>query len=92
MLLATIVGTLTASRKNDALGGYKFLLLRPRGTSSAPRPDRDELIVAVDLLGAGIGEEVIVATGRAARLAVGKEDLPVDAAVVGIVDGSEGIG
>lgn len=92
MLLATIVGSLTATRKADALSGFKFLLLRPRGSSNAPRPERDELLVAVDLLGAGIGEEVIVATGRAARLAVGKEDLPVDAAVVGIVDGSEGIG
>jgi ethanolamine utilization protein EutN len=92
MLLATIVGSVTATRKADSLSGYKFLLVRPRGVSAAPRNERDELIVAVDLLGAGVGEEVIVATGRAARIAIGKEDLPVDAAVIGIVDGAEGIG
>jgi ethanolamine utilization protein EutN len=91
MLLATIVGSVTATRKADTLSGYKFLLVKPRGTSSSPRNETDEMLVAVDLLGAGVGEEVIVATGRAARIAIGKEDVPVDAAIVGIVDGSFGL-
>jgi ethanolamine utilization protein EutN len=86
MLLGTIIGSLTATRKADSLGGYKFLLVQPRVQPGAPPA---QTLVAVDLLGAGVGEDVILATGRAARIAIGKDDLPVDAAVIGIVDGAE---
>ena len=89
MIFGKIVGTVTAARKTEALTGYKFLLIQPHlKPASGHEHSLGELVVAVDLLGAGIGEEVIVATGRAARIATGKEDLPVDAAVIGIVDGN----
>jgi ethanolamine utilization protein EutN len=77
MLLGQVVGNVTATRKQAALTGQKFLVIRTEGGHT---------IVAVDLMGAGPDEQVIIATGRAARIAMGKDDLPVDAAVVGIVD------
>lgn len=90
MLLATVLGSVTATRKADALSGFKFLLIQPRATPGSHENARaNEMLVAVDLLGAGVGEDVIVATGRAARIAIGKDDLPVDAAVIGIVDGTD---
>lgn len=88
MLLGRVVGSVTATRKDSALSGYTLLLIQPRVRPDASKSDGD-LLVAVDTLGAGRGEDVIVATGRAARLALGKDDLPVDAAVVGIVDRTE---
>lgn len=89
MILATVLGSVTATRKTDALSGFKFLLLQPRARPAENDRAAEEMLVAVDLLGAGVGEDVIVATGRAARIAIGKDDLPVDAAVIGIVDGTD---
>ena len=81
---------MTATRKTENLGGYKFILIQPHASVNRKGDaGSGELLVAVDLLGAGIGEEVIVATGRAARIAMHKDDLPVDAAVIGIVDGAQ---
>lgn len=90
MLYGRVTGQLTAARKAEALSGYKLLLVSPH-TKSGGGSGMGELgnpIVAVDLLGAGVGEEVIVAFGRAARMAIGKETLPIEAAVIGIVDPS----
>jgi len=86
MFLGTVVGSVTATRKTDALTGSTFLLIQPLKNPSDP--DKSNVVVAVDLLGAGPGEGVIVATGRAARIAIGREDAPIDAAVIGIVDGA----
>ena len=84
MILGKVVGNVTATRKQENLKGYKFLVVQPRSAKG----DDESLLIAIDLMGAGPGEEVIISTGRAARLAAGREDLPVDAAVVGIVDAS----
>ena len=84
MLLGKVVGMITSTRKEISLSGFKFLLIQP--CTKLNNAELGEMLVAVDLMGAGVGEEVIVATGRAARLAMGKEDLPIDAAVIGIVD------
>ena len=86
MLLGKVVGNVTATRKQETLTGFKFLLIQPRTLQGGSDATLGALFVAVDLMGAGPGEEVIVATGHAARIAVGREDLPVDAAVIGIVD------
>ncbi len=86
MILGKIVGTVTSTRKQETLGGFKFLLIQKRMKQGDGDAALGEMFVAVDLTGAGTGEEVIVATGRAARIAMGKEDLPIDAAVIGIVD------
>lgn len=87
MFLGRVVGNVTATRKAEQLDGTKFLLILPN--VSEEKKSKDDLVVAADATHAGVGEEVIVATGRAARLAMGDDALPIDAAVVGIVDGKE---
>ena len=86
MLLAKIVGTVVATRKDPRLVASKLLVARaidPRG-----KPEGSYL-VAVDTVDAGVGETVLVVTGSSARMASGLKDCPVDAAVVGIIDAVE---
>jgi len=83
MLLAKVVGTVVASRKEESLIGLKFLLLRNADTdgklSGAP-------VVAADAVGAGVEEMVLYASGSSARQTVGTDKRPVDAVVMAIVD------
>jgi len=83
MLLARIVGTVVATRKDPRLLSCKLMLTRsvdPQGKIEGP------FLVAVDTVDAGIGETVLVVSGSSARMASGLKDCPVDAAIVGIVD------
>lgn len=80
MLVGKVVGSVVATRKNENLVGSKFLIVQPSDGMG------DEKIVAVDNVGAGIGEIVLVATGSAARIGCGQDKSPIDAAIVGIVD------
>ena len=86
MLVGLVVGRVVATRKDEKLVGSKLLIVKPYGSAAGPG---DGLIVAVDTVGAGVGEEVLVATGSAARLASDLDGKPVDAAIVGIVDSKE---
>ncbi|MCP1639172.1 EutN/CcmL family microcompartment protein [Streptococcus gallinaceus] len=81
MLVAELVDTIWATRKSEALNGVKFLLAEVKGGSRA-----GDLLVVVDMIGAGIGDRVIIATGSAARRMMGDDQMPVDAAVIGIID------
>lgn len=81
MLIGTVVGSIIATRKNEKLIGQKLMIVRP----SAQMEEKGDL-VAVDNVGAGIGETVLVAQGSAARIGCDLEQAPVDAAIVGIVD------
>ncbi|MGI6285047.1 EutN/CcmL family microcompartment protein [Neomoorella humiferrea] len=81
MLVAEVIGNVVSTRKNELLVGCKFLNVR----LLVPIAGLPSEIVAVDNIGAGLGEKVLVVVGSAARRAVG-ENLPVDAAVVGIID------
>ncbi|SMB90944.1 ethanolamine utilization protein EutN [Thermanaeromonas toyohensis ToBE] len=81
MLIGKIVGTVVSTRKHKELTGLKLLIVRPLNTRS---PHQD--LVAVDNIGAGVGEIVLVVLGNSARLAIGNPQAPVDAAIVGIVD------
>jgi ethanolamine utilization protein EutN len=83
MILARIVGTVVATRKDEKLVSNKLLIARPM--SPGGKPDGGYL-VAVDTVDAGIGETVLIVSGGSARMASGLKDCPVDAAVVGIVD------
>lgn len=88
MLLARVVGRVVATRKDNKLIGSTLLIIKP--ISQTPDGSGDEsLVVAVDTVGAGIGEEVLVVTGSAARLVAGLIDCPIDASIVGIVDTKE---
>ncbi len=83
MLLARIVGTVVATRKDPRLVSNKLMLVR----SVDPQGKVDGgYIVAVDTVDAGVGETVLVVSGSSARMASGLKDSPVDAAIVGIVD------
>ncbi len=83
MFIGRVVGSLWATRKTENLSGVKFLIIQPHNLNYEPNTDT---IVAADTLGAGEGEVVVVAFGRAARLAVNCEDISVEAAVIGIID------
>ncbi|MHC5212757.1 MAG: EutN/CcmL family microcompartment protein [Planctomycetota bacterium] len=83
MLMGRVVGNVWATRKAESLVGMRMLLVRPFTTG---REEEQEVIVAGDPLGAGMGETVLVAFGRAARTVLGSQDIGWQAAVVGIVD------
>lgn len=108
MFLAKVIGSVWSSVKWPELGGLKLLLVRPYSladlgggasdgsdVSDAPvakAPTHDGVVCA-DVLGAGVGEDVVIAYGHAARVAVSellpdgaKPNVPIDAAVVAIVD------
>ena len=82
MIVGKVVGSIVSTRKNENLVGSKFMVIEPVKKLGDP----NQKIVAIDNVGAGIGEIVLVATGSAARIGCGMEDCPVDAAIVGIVD------
>ena len=85
MILARIVGTVVATRKDPRLVSNKLLLARPVDPRDASRLEGGYL-VAVDTVDAGVGETVLIVSGSSARMASGMKDCPVDAVVVGIVD------
>jgi ethanolamine utilization protein EutN len=89
MILARVEGSVVATKKNSKMTGNKFLLVRPlvidSPTATEFRPGQSTL-VAVDSLGAGEGEVVLVVQGSSARLAADDKNSPVDAVVIGIVD------
>ena len=86
MILARVVGTVVATRKDEKLVGTKLLVVRaqdPHGNDEAA------LLVAVDTVDAGLGDRVLIVSGSSARMASGLKDCPVDAAIVGVVDAVE---
>ena len=89
MFLAKVEGTVVSTKKDAAMDGRKLLLLRPQLVDDKDptkfRPGSNT-IVAVDNVGAGLGEMVMFCQGSSARLAAGMKDTPVDAVIVGIVD------
>lgn len=90
MRLAKVVGTVVATRKDETLVGYKLLVVkfikREELNDDGESRKEEELVVAVDSVGAGIGETVLVVSGSVASRIAGSGGSLVDAAVVGIVD------
>ena len=87
MIVGKVVGSVVSTRKSDKLIGQKFMIIEPVNHMKSGL-DR---IVAIDVVGAGIGEYVLVAHGSAARIGCGVETAPVDAAIVGIIDDGAGL-
>ena len=84
MILARVVGTVVSTQKHRKFEGAKLLLVQPLTLDDQPR---GTALLAVDSLGAGVHEKVLVVIeGRAAGEALGRKAAPVDAAVIGIVD------
>ena len=83
MILARIIGTVVATRKDPRLEGKKLLICQPINPKGE---DEKGYVIAVDTVHAGYREQVLVVAGSSARMASGCKDTPVDAAIVGIVD------
>ena len=84
MQIARVVGTVVATQKHHTFEGAKLLLVQPLNIDDTPR---GHPMLAVDGVGAGVDEKVLVVLeGRAAGEAIGKKGAPVDAAIVGIID------
>jgi ethanolamine utilization protein EutN len=81
---AIVIGTIVATRKEEGLVGSKLLLTQPVNIDKEPV---GEPFIAVDTVGAGIGEFVMYSTGTASRNAANKPKSSIDAAIVGIIDG-----
>jgi len=95
MFLARVECSVVATKKDASLNGRKLLLLRPQLVDdqdpSRFRPGVNT-IVAVDSVGAGVGEMVLFCQGSSARLAPSLKDAPVDAVIIGIVDSVDVLG
>jgi ethanolamine utilization protein EutN len=83
MFIGRVIGTVVATRKDEALVGYKLLIV---ALQDAGGTDRGDTLVAVDTVGSGVGERVLVVTGSSARVVAEKTRFPADAAIVGIID------
>jgi ethanolamine utilization protein EutN len=83
VLLAKIIGTVVATRKDPRLVSSKLMMVRPIDPRGKPEGNS---LVAIDTVDAGVGEMVLIVSGSSARMASGMKDCPVDAAIVGIVD------
>jgi ethanolamine utilization protein EutN len=83
MIVAKVMGTAVATIKHTMLKTTKLLLVQAADAQGNPS---GETFLAVDLVGAGDGELVIVSQGSSARAATGKNESPVDAAIIGILD------
>ncbi|MDD3340444.1 MAG: EutN/CcmL family microcompartment protein [Lachnospiraceae bacterium] len=86
MIVGKVVGSIVSTRKSDKLIGNKFMVVEALDKMKT----NTERLVAIDNIGAGVGEIVLVAQGSAARIGCDMDNAPVDAAIVGIVD--DGIG
>jgi ethanolamine utilization protein EutN len=83
MIIGTVIGNVWATKKTGSLHGLKLMIVRR--TDVAADTENDSF-VAVDCVGSGVGEQVLVVAGSSARKALRAPDIPVDAAIVGILD------
>ncbi len=89
MFIAKVAGTLVSTQKVDAMSGYKLLLVEPYRLDPEKRKSMvttGRSFVAVDMLGAGEGQFVLITQGSSARLTPETKNLPIDTLVVGIID------
>ena len=77
-----VIGNVVSTRKQESLVGSKFMEVRMIENGR----ETDDFVIAVDSVGAGIGETVLLTVGSSARLALTNQNAPVDAVIVGIVD------
>lgn len=92
MLLGKVVSNVWSTRKEESLTGSKFMIVEILETMEELNDDHKgrrkklKVLVAADLVGAGIGDKVLVTRGSSARRAQQLQDMPVDAAIIGIID------
>lgn len=83
MFVGKVIGSVWATKKRPELEGLKFLVVKPLNLNAEPGSD---VVVVADRIGAGVGENVICSYGKAGRIAVDDEKMPIEAAVIAIVD------
>ena len=84
MQICRVIGTVVSTQKNRKFEGAKLMLVQPLNIDDSPRGNA---LLAVDGVGAGVDEKVLVVLeGRAAGEALGQKGAPVDAAIIGIID------
>lgn len=86
MLICEVIGHVWATKKEPTLSGMKLMVVRQLMHDGKPT---ESTFVAADIVGAGIGERVLVVSGSTARRAMGANEPPIDAAIVGIIDSVE---
>lgn len=86
MIIARILGTVVSTQKDERLQGKKLLIVKPLNLDGT---DQSGYTVAVDTVGAGFNERVLIVAGSSARLAEGNKDCPVDSAIIGVIDSFE---
>ncbi|HEY4381666.1 MAG TPA: EutN/CcmL family microcompartment protein [Acidobacteriaceae bacterium] len=86
MFIAKVIGNVVSTQKNEKFRGMKLLLIQPYVSRDSKLEASGSSVVAVDSVGAGIGECVLFTQGSSARLTPATKDAPVDAVIVGIID------
>lgn len=86
MVIGKVVGRLWSTRKDEKLNGQTFLIVK---LLKNQHEVQEGFFVAADCVGAGKGDTVLIVKGGSARVSVGNKDIPVDAAIVGIIDSIE---
>ena len=89
MFIAKVIGNVIATQKNEKFRGMKLLLIQPYISKDGKLQISGSSVVAVDSVGAGVGECVLLTQGSSARLTPTTKDAPIDAVIVGIVDAVE---
>lgn len=87
MLIGKVKGSVVSTRKCENLVGNKFMIV----DIIEPMQNGPKQVIAIDKVGAGTGEYVLIAQGSAARIGTGMPNAPVDAAIVGIIDDGKGL-
>lgn len=82
MIICKVIGHVWATKKEPRLEGMKLMVVQEEGT-------RKKTHVAADVVGAGIGEKVLVVSGSTARNVFGDREVPTDMTIVGIIDSLE---
>ena len=86
MIICRVIGHVWATKKEPRLEGLKLMIVR---AEDGPKNAKDKVYVAADVVGAGVGERVLVVSGSTARQAFGRDNVPADMAIVGIIDSLE---
>ena len=82
MVICRVIGHVWSTKKEPSLEGLKLMVVREED----PMIENPKTYVAADIVGAGVGEQVLVVSGSTARKAFGNDDIPADMAIVGIID------
>ena len=83
MIIGQVINSVWCTRKEDSLIGMKLLIVK---LLDSQNNDNSRNIVAVDLIGAGIGERVLITQGSSARQSLGSDEAPIDSIIIGIID------